>query len=138
MLPVQGKNPPKPTPEIGEEGVRSPQIRRRLIPLSPTGLGLVHPAGLKLVALLRSCSVAGSGEGGRKLAWPLALPLRYSSVQSNAVKHSKSCRGTRTLWVPPLPMLSRVLYPEDMRNFVPQQSTLGGIWEPNNAAGLHI
>ena len=50
---------------------------------------------------------------------PLTLPLRYSSVQSNAVTNS-SCRWTRVLRVPTLPMLSCVLWPEDMRNFVQQ------------------
>ena len=55
------------------------------------------------------------------------LPLRYSSVQSNAVANS-SYRCTRALWVPALPMPSRALWPEDVRNFVPQ-STVGGVWE---------
>ena len=59
---------------------------------------------------------------------PLALPLRYSSVQSNAVTNS-SYRWTRALRVPTLPMLSYVLWPEDMRNFV-SLSILGGVWEP--------
>ena len=58
---------------------------------------------------------------------PLALPLRYSSVQSNAVTNL-SYRWTRALRVPTLPMLSCVLWPEDMRKFVPH-STLGGFWE---------
>ena len=59
---------------------------------------------------------------------PFALPLRYSSVQSNAVTNS-SYRWTRALRVPTLPMLSCVLWPEDMWNFV-LHSTLGGVWEP--------
>ena len=59
---------------------------------------------------------------------PLALPLRYSSVQLNAVTNSSYC-WTRALRVPILPMLSCVSWPEDMRNFVPH-STLGGVWEP--------
>ena len=59
---------------------------------------------------------------------PLALSLRYSRVQLNAVTNS-SYRWTRALRVAPLPMLSCVLWPEDMRNFVPH-GTLGGIWEP--------
>ena len=59
---------------------------------------------------------------------PLALPLRYSSVQSNAVTNS-SYRWTRALRVPTLPVLSCVLWPEDMRNFV-FHSTLKGVWEP--------
>ena len=59
---------------------------------------------------------------------PLALPLWYSSVQSNAVTNS-SYRWTRALRVPTLLMLSCVLWSEDMRNFVPH-NTLGGVWEP--------
>ena len=59
---------------------------------------------------------------------PLALPLQYLSVQSNAVTNS-SYAGTRTLSVPTLATLSCTLWPDDMRNFVPQ-STLGGVWEP--------
>ena len=59
---------------------------------------------------------------------PLVLPLRYSSVQSNAVTNS-SYHWTRALRVPTLPMLSCVLWPEDMRNFVPH-STLGGVASP--------
>ena len=56
---------------------------------------------------------------------PLALPLWYSSVQSNAVTNS-SYRWTRALRVPTLLMLSCVLWSEDMRNFVPH-STVGGV-----------
>ena len=99
------------------------------VPLSQTGLGLVNPTGLKFVKPLRSYSVPGSGKRPEKSAMPLALPLRYSSVQSNAVTNSISYRWTRALRVPTLPMLSCVLWPEDMRNFVPH-STHGGVWEP--------
>ena len=67
---------------------------------------------------------------------PLALPLRYSSVQSDAVTNS-SYRWTRALRVPTSPMLSCVLLPEDMQNFVPR-STFGGVRSPNNAAGPQI
>ena len=63
---------------------------------------------------------------------PLALRLRYSGVQSNAVTNS-SYRWTRALRVPILPMLSCVLWPEDMQNFVPH-STLGGVWEPKQCS----
>ena len=58
---------------------------------------------------------------------PLALPWRYSSVQSNEVTNS-SYRWTRAFNVRTLPMLSCVVWPEDMRNFVPH-STVGGVWE---------
>ena len=84
--------------------------------------------GLKFVKPLRSYSAAGSGERPEKTAMQLALTLRYSSVQSNAVANS-SYRWTRALRVPTLPMLSCVLWPEDIRNFVPY-STLGGVWQP--------
>ena len=63
-----------------------------------------------------------------KSAMPSALPLRYSSVQSNVVANS-SYRWIRALRVPTLPMLSYVLWTKDMRNFVPL-SILGGVWEP--------
>ena len=62
VLSARGASPPKPTPGIGEEGVRSPPVSRREIPLSPTGLGLVNPTGLKFLESLRSYSVAGSGK----------------------------------------------------------------------------
>ena len=65
--------------------------------------------------------------GPEKLVMPLALLLRYSSVQS-AVTNS-SYHLTRALRVPTLPMLSSVLWPKNMRNVVPH-STLGGIWNP--------
>ena len=57
---------------------------------------------------------------------PLALPLRCSSVQLNAVTKS-SYRWTRALRAPTLPVLSCVLWPEDMRNFV-IHTTFGGVW----------
>ena len=87
------------------------------MPPSSTGVRLVEP--------LRLCFVAGPGKRDRKQA----LPLPYSNVQSNAVTNS-SYRWTRALRVPPLPVLSCVLWPEDMRNVVPH-STLGGVLEPN-------
>ena len=59
---------------------------------------------------------------------PLSLPLRCVRVQLNAVTNS-SYRWTRALRVPTLPVLSCVLWPEDVRNFV-LHSTLGGVWEP--------
>ena len=42
-LSVRGTCPPKPTPGISEEGVFSPQARKRYIPQSSTGFGLVVP-----------------------------------------------------------------------------------------------
>ena len=59
---------------------------------------------------------------------PLPLPLRYMRVQLNAVTNS-SHRWTRALRVPTLPVVSCVLWPEDVRNFV-LHSILGGVWEP--------
>ena len=49
-------------------------------------------------------------------------------MQSNEVTNS-IYRWTRALRVPTLPVLSCVLWPEDMRN-VFSYSTLGGVWEP--------
>ena len=65
-----GHQPPKPTPGVRVERVRSPQTRMRKILPSSTGVRLLDP--------LRSCSVTGSGKRDRKSAFPLALPLRYS------------------------------------------------------------
>jgi len=107
-----GTSPPKPTPGVGEERVMSPQARIRNISSSS--------AGVRLQAPLRSCSVAGSGKRDRKSAFPLALPLRYLSMKSNAVRNS-SHRWTRGLWSPTLPMLSSALWSEKMRNFVPHR-----------------
>ena len=61
VLSVRGTSPTKPTPGIVEEGVRSPPARRRYIPLSPTGFGIVNPAELRFAKPLRLYSVAGSG-----------------------------------------------------------------------------
>ena len=60
--------------------------------------------------------------GPEKSAMPLMLPLRNSSVRSNAVTNS-SYHWTRELRVPTLSMLACVLWPEDMRNV-----SLGGVW----------
>ena len=87
---------PKPVPGVGEERVRSPQVRMRKRPSSSTGVRLLDP--------LRSHSVASSGKRDRKSAFPLALPLRYSRVSSNAVRNS-SHRWTRALWSPTLQMV---------------------------------
>ena len=67
VLSVLGTSPPKSTPGIGEEGARSPLVRRRQIPLPPTGFGLVNPTGLKLFKPVWSYSVAGSGKRARKI-----------------------------------------------------------------------
>ena len=97
VLSVRGTSLPKPTPGIGEENVCGPQALMRYMPPPSTGVRLVDP--------LQSCSVAVSGKRERKSASPLTLPLRYSSVQSNAVRNS-SHLWTRALWSPTLHMLS--------------------------------
>ena len=75
----RGTSPTEPTPDAEEERLRSPQARVRKILTSSTWVRLLDP--------LRSCSVAGSGKY-KKSAFPLALPLWNSRVQSNAVRDS--------------------------------------------------
>ena len=98
------------------------------MPLSPTGLGLVNPTGLKFVKPPRSYSVAGSGKRARKIGEAAGAAF---AVLKCAIKHGDKLKlpRTRALRVPTSPMLSCALWPEDMRNFVPQ-STLGGVWGP--------
>ena len=96
----RGTRPSKPTPGVGEERVRSPQARTRKVPPSSTGVRLLN--------LLRSCSVAGSGKRDRKSVFPLALPLRYSRVCSN-VARNPSHHCIRSSWSPTLRMLSSAL-----------------------------
>ena len=95
----RGTSPPKPTPGVGEERVRSPQAGMRKIS-SSTGVRLLDP--------MLSWSVAGSGKRDRKSSFPLALPLRHSRMQSNAMRNS-SHRWTRALWSPTLSMLSSAM-----------------------------
>ena len=64
VLSVRGTSPLKPTPGFAEEGARSPPVRRRWMPLSPTGSGFVNPTGS---GPLRSYSVAGSGKRAKKI-----------------------------------------------------------------------
>ena len=61
---------------------------------------------------------------------PLALPLRYQVLEC-AIEHGDELKLPLDSCIegPTLPMLSCVLWPEDMRNFVPH-STLGGVWGP--------
>ena len=69
---VHSASPPKPTAEIGKEGVFCPEALIRYIPPSLTRLSLVDP--------LRSCYVAGYRKRGKKSALPFALLLWYRSV----------------------------------------------------------
>ena len=110
---ARGTNPLKAAATgVGVERMQSPQARMRKTPQSSTGV--------RLLDQLRSCSVAGSGKNKRKSAVSLALPLRYSRVQSNAARKS-SCRWTRALSSRTLPILSRALWPDNLRNVVPHK-----------------
>ena len=62
----RGTSPPKPTPEVGEERVRSPQARMRKIPPSSTGVRLLDP--------LRSC-LAGSGKRDQQIGVSVGAAL---------------------------------------------------------------
>ena len=92
---------------------------------------VVEEVGIEVVVVVVS-AVSGSSsrllEAGKKLGDAVGASfLWYSSVQTNAITNS-SYRWTPALGVPTLPMLSFVLWPEDMRNFIPC-STLGGLCE---------
>ena len=128
VLLARGASPPKPTPGIGEEGARSPLVRRRYIPLPSTGLALVNLTGLTFVKPLWSYSVPGSGKRARKIGDAVGAAFGVLECAINRGDNS-SYRWTPALRVPTLPVLFCVLWPEDMRNFV-LHSTLGGVWEP--------
>ena len=68
--------------------------------------------------------MGGSGKRDRTSALPFALPLRHSTVWSNAVRNSGH-RWTRALRFPTLIVLSNALWSENMRNF--PKCRLGGV-----------
>ena len=49
-------------------------------PAGPDEEDTAISSGMRLLDLMRSCSVADSGKRDRKSAFPLALPLQYSRV----------------------------------------------------------
>ena len=89
VLSVWGTSPPKPTLGIGENGARSPPVRRRQILQSPTGLGLVNPTRLKFVKPLPSNSVADSAKQDNKIGYAVGAAfavLEYAIGRGDELK----------------------------------------------------
>ena len=76
---------------------------------------------------LRSYSEAGSGKRAKKISDAVGAAF---AVLECAIGRGDKLKLLLDLCIegPHLPMLSCVLWPENIRNFVPH-STLGGVWE---------
>ena len=95
---------------------------------SPTWLGLVNPTGLKLVKLLWSYSVAGSGKRARKIGDAIGAAfavLECAIERGDELKLPLDSGMKGPHFVNALLCLVAGGYAE-----LVSHSTLGGVWEP--------